>query len=72
MNCAHCGALEQRGRYCVGCGKLVPPAPRSPRRVRLAPRPAYEITDDMTQPVLRFDVRPRRPVVPERLTADAG
>ena len=72
MNCAHCGALDQRGRYCIGCGKLVPPSPLPPRRVRLAPRPAYEVTDDMTQPVLRFDVRPRRPVVPARMTVDAG
>ena len=72
MNCAHCGALDQRGRYCIGCGTLVPPSPQPPRRVRLAPRPAYEITDEMTQPVLRFAVRPRRPVVPARMSADAG
>ena len=72
MNCAHCGAPDQQGRYCVGCGTLVPPSALPPRRVRLAPRPAYEITDDMTQPVLRFAVRPRRPVVPARLPADAG
>ena len=72
MNCAHCGALDQRGRYCIGCGTLVPPSPLPPRRVRLAPRPAYEITDEMTQPVLRFAVRPRRPVVPTRMAADAG
>ena len=25
-SCAHCNAVEQRGRYCVGCGKLMPPS----------------------------------------------
>jgi methionyl-tRNA synthetase len=25
MTCEHCNAAEQRGRYCVGCGKLLPP-----------------------------------------------
>ena len=69
MNCVYCGAEHQRGRYCIGCGKLLPPAPLPPRRVRLAPRPSFELTDDMTQPVLRFDVRPRRPVVPARMSA---
>ncbi|RBY88076.1 hypothetical protein DQ244_16080 [Blastococcus sp. TBT05-19] len=72
MNCAHCGTGHQRGRYCIGCGKLMPPSPLPPRRVRLAPRPTFETTDDMTQPVLRFDVRPRRPMVPARVPADAG
>ncbi|HLM04743.1 MAG TPA: hypothetical protein VK402_06090 [Blastococcus sp.] len=59
MSCAQCGAAEQRGRYCVGCGKLMPPSSLPPRRVRLAPRPTL---DDDTQPVLRFTVRPRPPV----------
>jgi hypothetical protein len=72
MNCAHCGTGHQRGRYCIGCGRILPPSTLLPRRVRLAPRPSYEITDDMTQPVLRFDVRPRRPVVPQRMSADAS
>ncbi|RBY91094.1 hypothetical protein [Blastococcus sp. TF02A-30] len=61
MSCAHCGAVEQRGRFCVGCGKRMPPSLAPVRAVRLAPRPPYEITDDMTQPVLRFRVTPRRP-----------
>ena len=56
MTCAHCNALEQRGRYCVGCGKLLPPASLPSRRVRLAPD---HLQDDDTQPVLRFAVRPR-------------
>ncbi len=38
MTCTHCNAVEQRGRYCVGCGKLLPPSPLPPRPVRLAPR----------------------------------
>ena len=33
MTCAHCNAVEQRGRYCVGCGKLLPPSPLPARRV---------------------------------------
>lgn len=70
MNCAHCGALDQRGRYCVGCGRLAPPSARPRRRVQPAPRPEYELTGDMTQPVLRLAVRPRRPVVPSRVPAD--
>jgi methionyl-tRNA synthetase len=51
MTCSHCSAVEQRGRYCVGCGKLMPPSSTPPRRIRVAPRPAM---DDDTQPVLRF------------------
>src|SRR4051812_2402792 len=31
MTCTHCNAVEQRGRYCVGCGKLLPPSPLPPR-----------------------------------------
>jgi hypothetical protein len=53
MSCAHCGAADQRGRFCVGCGKHLP-IPAIPRHVRLAPRAL-----DETQPVLRFRVRPR-------------
>ena len=68
-SCAHCNAVEQRGRYCVGCGKLMPPSQVPPRMVRLAPRP---LENDDTQPVLRFRVTPRRPPVPqESATATA-
>ena len=56
MTCRHCNAVEQRGRYCVGCGKLMPQSPLPVRRARLAP--AY-LQDDDTQPVLRFRVNPR-------------
>ncbi len=59
MTCEHCNAVEQRGRYCVGCGKLLPPSLLPARRVRLAPR-HFEADD--TQPVLRFRVKPRRSV----------
>jgi hypothetical protein len=59
MTCSHCNAVEQRGRYCVGCGKLMPPSPLPARRIRLAPRP---LENDDTQPVLRFRVTPRPPV----------
>ena len=62
MTCTHCSAVEQRGRYCVGCGKLMPPSPLPARRVRLAPR---HLLDDDTQPVLRFRVDPRRSVEDE-------
>ena len=65
MTCSHCSAVEQRGRYCVGCGKLMPPSPLPVRRVRLAPRPPYPLPDDATQPVLRFRVTPRRPLSQE-------
>jgi hypothetical protein len=66
MTCAHCNALEQRGRYCVGCGKLLPPASLPSRRVRLAPE---HLLDDDTQPVLRFTVRPRPPLKTEETAA---
>ncbi len=56
MTCQHCNAVEQRGRYCVSCGKLLPPSPLPVRRVRLAPQ---HLRDDDTQPVLRFRVKPR-------------
>jgi hypothetical protein len=59
MSCSHCNAVEQRGRYCVGCGKLMPPSVAPVRRVRLAPR---ALENDDTQPVLRFRVSPRPPV----------
>ncbi len=59
MTCTPCSAVEQRGRYCVGCGKLLSPSPLPARRVRLAPR---HLSDDDTQPVLRFRVSPRRSV----------
>lgn len=66
MSCAHCNAVEQRGRYCVGCGKLMPPSLLPARRVRLAPRPTL---DDDTQPVLRFRITPRKPLVGEHAPA---
>ncbi|RBY75146.1 hypothetical protein DQ239_17545 [Blastococcus sp. TF02-09] len=57
MTCTHCDAIEQRGRFCIGCGKRLPPSLLPPRpRTRLAP--AY-LRDDDTQPVLRFGVTPR-------------
>jgi hypothetical protein len=67
MTCAHCNAAEQRGRYCVGCGKLLPPSLLPARRVRLAPRPAFN--DDDTQPVLRFRITPRAPMREEQAPA---
>jgi hypothetical protein len=67
MTCAHCNAAEQRGRYCVGCGKLLPPSLLPARRVRLAPRP--DVNDDDTQPVLRFPVAPRMPMRAEQAPA---
>ena len=69
MTCTHCNAVEQRGRYCVGCGKLMPPSPLPARRVRLAPR---HFRDDDTQPVLRFQIRPRVPLPAEGASAAIG
>jgi hypothetical protein len=54
MTCAHCSAGEQRGRFCVGCGRRMPPAATPVRPVRVVPRPAL---DDDTQPVLRLGTR---------------
>jgi hypothetical protein len=62
MTCSHCDAVEQRGRYCVGCGKLMPPSALPPRRIRLAPRP---LASDDTQPVLRLRHAVPRPRVPQ-------
>jgi hypothetical protein len=53
MTCAHCSALEQRGRFCVGCGRRMPPSLVSVRPVRVVPRRAM----DETQPVLRLGSR---------------
>jgi hypothetical protein len=70
MACAQCGAAEQRGRFCVGCGRAVSPSarqaprPRSPLAEERAPRPR-SLVDELTQPVLRLD-RPSRPAVPTR------
>jgi methionyl-tRNA synthetase len=64
-SCAHCNAVEQRGRYCVGCGKLLPPSQLPSRRVRLA---AVFESDD-TQPVLRLRHAAPRPRVPMEETA---
>ena len=64
--CAHCNAVEQRGRYCVGCGKLMPPSRLPSRRVRLA---AVHFENDDTQPVLRFHEGLPRPRVPLAETA---
>jgi hypothetical protein len=50
-SCVNCNAVEQRGRYCVGCGTRMPPSQLPPRRIRLAPRP---LEHDDTQPVLRL------------------
>jgi hypothetical protein len=58
MACAQCGAAEQRGRFCVGCGKAI--APSTP-----APRPRSPLADELTQPVLRLE-RPSKPAVPAR------
>jgi hypothetical protein len=54
MTCAHCSAVEQRGRFCVSCGRRMPPATIPARPVRVVPRPA---SDDETQPVLRLGHR---------------
>lgn len=59
MTCTHCDAVEQRGRFCVGCGKRLPPSPLPARRARLAPQ---YLRDDDTQPVLRFGITPRTPL----------
>lgn len=64
MTCSHCDAVQQRGRYCVGCGKLLPPSQLPVRRVRLAPR-----SIDETQPVLRFRPTPRLPLPEEQVAA---
>jgi methionyl-tRNA synthetase len=64
-SCAHCNAVEQRGRYCVGCGKLLPPSQLPSRRVHLA---AVFESDD-TQPVLRLRHAAPRPRVPMEETA---
>jgi len=61
-SCAHCNAVEQRGRYCVGCGKLLPPSQLPTRRVPLAA--VYESDD--TQPVLRLRHAMPRPRVPQQ------
>jgi hypothetical protein len=58
MACTQCGAAEQRGRFCVGCGRAV--APATP-----APRPRSPLADELTQPVLRLE-RPSKPAVPTR------
>lgn len=69
MNCVHCGAVEQRGRFCVGCGKTMPPKLDTPRRIRLAVHPY--LTDDMTQPVLRLRHAVSRPRVSQAEKATA-
>ena len=66
MTCTHCTAVDQRGRYCVGCGKLMPPSALPVRRARLAPR-----YDDDTQPVLRFRPTPRLPLPEEQIAVSA-
>lgn len=66
-SCTHCNAVEQRGRYCVGCGKLLPPSSLPPRRIRLAPRPLEQrsLEHEETQPVLRLRHAVPRPRVPQ-------
>jgi hypothetical protein len=54
--CAKCGAARQQGRFCVGCGTVVPVA---------TARPWSPLADELTQPVLRLD-RPSKPAVPAR------
>ena len=54
MTCVHCSAAEQRGRFCVGCGRRMPYATPTARPVRVVPRQAL---DDDTQPVLRLGNR---------------
>ncbi len=61
MTCAHCSAAEQRGRFCVACGRRMPPAATPARPVRVVPRPR-PTEDDATQPVLRLGGR-RLPAV---------
>jgi hypothetical protein len=43
MSCGHCGAAEQRGRFCTGCGKRMPLPlqPMGPVR-RIARRPVEQ------------------------------
>jgi hypothetical protein len=55
--CAKCGGARQQGRFCVGCGAVVPPSP--------PPRPRSPLADELTQPVLRLE-RPSKPAVPAR------
>ena len=63
MTCAHCSAEEQRGRFCVACGRRMPVVTATPARpVRVVPRSRAALDDD-TQPVLRLGGR-RRPAVP--------
>jgi hypothetical protein len=69
MTCSHCSAVDQQGRYCVGCGTLMPPSSTPPRRIRVAPRPALH--DDDTQPVLRFRANGRPLVRARQETASA-
>ncbi len=59
MSCAHCSAVEQRGRFCVGCGRRMPYAALPVRPVRVVPRRPL---DDDTQPVLRLGARADRAV----------
>ena len=59
MTCAHCSAVEQRGRFCVRCGRRMPVVATPVRPARVVPRPAR---DDDTQPVLRLGGR-RQPAV---------
>jgi hypothetical protein len=70
MTCAHCGAAEQRGRFCVGCGKTMPPTLDTARRIQAAVRPY--LTDDMTQPVLRLRHAVPRPRVAQAEEATAA
>ncbi len=66
MSCASCGAVEQHGRFCVRCGRTMPPQLDTPRRISLAARPYLADDDDMTQPVLRLRHAVVRPRVPAR------
>ena len=58
MTCGQCSAVEQRGRFCVGCGRRMPFSYSPVKPIRVAPRRAM----DETQPVLRLGLSARRPV----------
>jgi hypothetical protein len=62
MSCGQCGTPRRGGRFCVGCGRRIPPQVLAEA---IAPRPRSPHSDELTQPVLRLD-RPAKPAVPAR------
>jgi hypothetical protein len=52
MTCGQCSAAEQRGRFCVGCGRRMPFSYTPVKPIRVTPRRAM----DETQPVLRLGI----------------